>query len=223
MQTVAPAATTLLDEEVRARVPGLFVETATAEGLSVSKDAPHLDHVKSEILDRWSASTADDLARVPEILSYRELSRRFSDQFGAVVPAVENLVTRFVMKGRFPGINSLVDAANVASLRNMIPVGLFDLHAIVGDLTLAIASGEEEIVPLGKTKSEAVPAGFPILRDDEKVISIVGVRDSARTMIVPATTAVLAFSWGIESISRERVRATLAECIERCKAGDERA
>jgi DNA/RNA-binding domain of Phe-tRNA-synthetase-like protein len=121
------------------------------------------------------------------------------------------------MKCRFPRINSLVDAANVASLRNMIPVGLFDLHSIAGDVTLGMASGNEEIIPLGKTKSEAIPAGFPVLRDHEKVISIVGVRDSAQTKIVPTTTAVFAFSWGIEGISRERVRATLADSIELCR------
>ena len=161
-----------------------------------------------------------DLAQTPEILLYRELSRRFSEPFGLAVPAVENVVARYVMKGKFPRINSLVDAANVASLRNLIPVGLFDLHAIAGDLTLGIASGDEQIVPLGKNKSEAVPQGFPILRDQEKVISIVGVRDSAQTMIVPTTTAILAFSWGIDGIAPERVRATLAECIELCRTGD---
>lgn len=219
MHTIAPTPKILIAEEVRARVPELFVESATAEQVAVSKDSPWLDDAVGAILSRWSGGTADDVARVAEIPLYRELSRRFSEEFGAAVPAVENVVTRYVTKGKFPRINSLVDAANVASLRNMIPVGLFDLHAIEGDLTLGIARGDEQIVPLGKTKSEAVPEGFPVLRDREKVISIVGVRDSAHTMIVPATTAVLAFSWGIEGISRERVRATLTDCIELCRTG----
>ncbi len=206
-------------EEVRARVPDLFVESLTAEYLTASKDSPWLDDAVAAILARWNEGAVEELAAVPEIVSYRELSRRFSEQFGAAVPAVENVVSRYVMKGKFPRINSLVDAANVASLRNLIPVGLFDLHSIAGGLTLGIAGGDEQIVPLGKSKSEAVPSGFPVLRDEEKVISIVGVRDSAQTMIVPATTAVLAFSWGIETVPRERVRATLADCIELCRTG----
>jgi len=206
-------------EEVRARVPGLFVDSVTADGLAVSKDSPWLDDAVGDLLGRWKTATADDVASTLEIPLYRELSRRFSDQFGAAVPAVENVVTRYVMKGKFPRINSLVDAANVASLRNLIPVGLFDLNAIAGDLTLGIAAGDEQIVPLGKTKSEAVPRGFPVLRDQEKVISIVGVRDSAQTMIVPATTAVLAFSWGIEGVPRERVRATLTDFIDLSRTG----
>jgi len=216
MHTIAPSPTINIAKDVRARIPELFVESATAGRLSVSKDAPYLDDAIKEILSRWNAITAGELAQVPEILSYRELSRRISEAFGVVVPAVENVVTRYVMKGTFPRINSLVDAANVASLRNMIPIGLFDLHSITGELTLGIASGNEEIFPLGKTKSEAVPPGFPVLRDSQKVISIVGVRDSAQTRIVPTTTAVLAFSWGIEGIPRDRVRATLAHCIELC-------
>lgn len=219
MHSITPSPTIAVAEEVRARVPGLFVDSATAAPVAVTRDSPWLDEAVNEILRRWSDGSADDVARVPEIPLYRELSRRFSDEFGAAVPAVENVVTRYVMKGKFPRINSLVDAANVASLRNMIPVGLFDLGSIAGDLTLGIASGDEQIVPLGKTKSEAVPRGFPVLRDRDKVISIVGVRDSAQTMITPATTAVLAFSWGIESVPRERVRATLTECIELCRTG----
>ncbi|MEO8381239.1 MAG: phenylalanine--tRNA ligase beta subunit-related protein [Acidobacteriota bacterium] len=219
MHTIAPNYILGITEEVRTRVPGLFVESVTADGLSVSRDAPWLDEAVSAILTRWTEGRGGDLAGLAEIRLYRELSARFSDQFGAVTPAVENVVTRYLMKGKFPRINSLVDAANVASLGNMIPVGLFDLHSIEGDLTLAVAHGDEEIVPLGKTKSEAVPAGFPILRDREKVISIVGVRDSAQTMIVPTTVAVLAFSWGIEGISPERVRATLNECMELCRTG----
>ena len=219
METEPQTPAIVIAEDVRERVPGLFVDSATAEGLSVSKDAPWLDADVAGLLARWGAGTADDVARMPEIPLYRELSRRFSEQFGAAVPAVENVVTRYVMKGKFPRINSLVDAANVASLRNLIPVGLFDLHAIAGDLTLGIAGGDEQIVPLGKTKSEAVPPGFPILRDREKVISIVGVRDSAHTSIVPTTTAVLAFSWGIEGVPPERVRATLNECIRLCRTG----
>lgn len=218
-----PSPAIVIAEAVRDRVPDLFVEYATAEGLSVSKEAPQLDGAASEILSRWSGRTPVDLAGLPEILSYRELSRRFSDEFGAAVPAVENVVSRYLMKGRFPRINSLVDAANVASMRNLIPVGLFDLHSIAGDVTLDIATGAEQFVPLGKTKSEAVPAGFPILRDQDQVISIVGVRDSAQTMIVPSTTAVLAFSWGIDGIPREKVRATLQNCIDLCGAGGDHA
>ena len=219
MPTIATTPAIVIAEEVQARVPGLFVDRASADRLTVSRESPWLDDAVAAILARWSGGAADDLSSIPEIASYRELSRRFSDEFGAVVPAVENVITRYVAKGKFPRINSLVDAANVASLRNLIPVGLFDLGAIAGDLTLSIATGEEKIVPLGKTKSETVPRGFAVLRDAEKVISIVGVRDSAQTMIVPATTAVLAFSWGIESVPRERVRATLTDCIDLCRAG----
>lgn len=219
MQSSTRPTTILIADDVRQRVPDLFVEAVAAEGLTVWRDAPWLDGAVAGLLGRWSGATADDVARAPEFPIYRELSRRFSEEFGAATPAVENVVTRHVAKGRFPRINSLVDAANVASLRNLIPVGLFDLGAIDGEVTLAVATGSEEMVPLGRTKSEAVPAGFPVLRDHKGVFSMVGVRDSVRTMITPATTAVLAFSWGIDGIAPERVRATLTECVELCRAG----
>lgn len=66
-----PTPTIIIAEDARARVPGLFVESATADGLRVSKDAPYLDDAVGEILDRWNACTADDVAQVPGILLYR--------------------------------------------------------------------------------------------------------------------------------------------------------
>lgn len=209
----------VIAEEVRAGVRGLFVESVVADGLHVTKESPWLDGAVADLIARWNGREAE-LVQLPEILAYRELTRRFGVD---AIPAVENLATRLLTKGKFPRINSLVDAANVASLRNLIPVGLFDLARIAGAVTLDIARPGDAIVPLGKAKSEAVPVGFPVLRDQEKIISIVGVRDSAHTMIVPSTAAVLAFSWGIESVPRERVSATLSHCIELFSAGGVRA
>ena len=144
MDTIARNPSVVIAEEVRAHVQELFVESATADALSVSKDSPSLDDAVTAILKQWSTATGEDLAQMPEVLLYRELSLRFSEQFGAAVPAVENLVTRYLMKGKFPRVNSLVDAANVASL------------------------------------------------------------------------------WGMEGISRERVRATLTDSIDLCRAGGAR-
>jgi hypothetical protein len=68
MHKIDPTPTIIIAEDVPARVPGLFVESATADGLLVSTHAPYLDDAVGEILDRWNASTAGDVAQVPEIL-----------------------------------------------------------------------------------------------------------------------------------------------------------
>src|SRR5437879_4468977 len=83
----------IIAEEVLGLDPSLFVENVIADGLSGSRNSPWLDEAVAEILARWSTRTADEVAQVPEILSYRELSRRFTDHFRRVVPATENVMT----------------------------------------------------------------------------------------------------------------------------------
>ena len=52
----------------------------------------------------------------------------------------------------------------------------------------------------------------PILRDNEKIISEVGMRDSKATMITKSTHNILIFSWGAKGVSSEAVAAVVEEC-----------
>ncbi|MEZ4529653.1 MAG: phenylalanine--tRNA ligase beta subunit-related protein [Thermomicrobiales bacterium] len=56
---------------------------------------------------------------------------------------------RSAQSGRLRPINPLVDLYNAISLRHLLPVGGEDLAAIVGDVRLTRAQGDEEFTPLG--------------------------------------------------------------------------
>jgi DNA/RNA-binding domain of Phe-tRNA-synthetase-like protein len=53
-------------------------------------------------------------------------------------PASEALLRRILKGGTLPQINSAVDAANVVSLRLLLPVGLYDADKVSGDVLLRI-------------------------------------------------------------------------------------
>jgi DNA/RNA-binding domain of Phe-tRNA-synthetase-like protein len=58
-------------------------------------------------------------------------------------PASEALLRRILKGGELPRINSAVDAANVVSLRLLLPVGLYDAGKVDGDVLLRLGrSGE---------------------------------------------------------------------------------
>ena len=131
-----------------------------------------------------------------------------------MMPAVEGLLRHGLLRGRFPAINSVVDGANIVSLRNLVPIGVFDADRIDGDIELASAAAGDSFVPIGKDSPIQLNAGVPVLRDRQGIFSAVGSRDSRRTMILPETRNVLVFSWGAEGLREEEVAATLDQCEE---------
>jgi DNA/RNA-binding domain of Phe-tRNA-synthetase-like protein len=194
-------------------MPGLYVEAVVVCGARHAHAGGGLAGLEDGIqtlLSRWHRPAAlDDLAREPRIEAYARLHRGLANGDPKTVPSVENLVGRYLARGRFPRIDPLVDAANVVSAEELRPVGVFDADRVAGEVMLDRARPGDTFVPLGKTKPEKIPPGSAILRDREKIFSMIGVRDSAETMVRPETENLLALSWGFEAVPRAEVQATV--------------
>jgi len=114
----------------------------------------------------------------------RALYRRFDVDPTRHRPSSEALLRRVRRGGGLPRVNSLVDIANVVSLRLQVPVGLYDLDLVEGRLEVRLGLDGESYAGIGKDKvsvsgricvSDALgPCGNPS-------------GDSARTMITTAT------------------------------------
>jgi DNA/RNA-binding domain of Phe-tRNA-synthetase-like protein len=79
-------------------------------------------------------------------------------------------------------------------------MGLFDWRQITGPVRLTLSAGDERFLPIGAKKAVTIPKNTAVLADDEGVFSMVGHRDSQRTMIQQHTEQVLLFSWGIPPV-----------------------
>jgi DNA/RNA-binding domain of Phe-tRNA-synthetase-like protein len=58
--------------------------------------------------------------------------------------AAESLLRRFRIEGALPRLHPLVDVCNAVSLAFAIPVAVFDVSAITGDLQVRAAIGDED-------------------------------------------------------------------------------
>ena len=134
-----------------------------------------------------AAEAAARLGRVGSTGPGRLLYRRFGIDPTRYRPSSEALLRRVRRRGGLPRINSLVDVANVMSLRLQVPVGLYDLGKVAGgELVLRMGEQGEGYAGIGKDRVEvegricvadaASPCGNPS-------------SDSARTMIDLGTEA----------------------------------
>jgi DNA/RNA-binding domain of Phe-tRNA-synthetase-like protein len=114
----------------------------------------------------------------------RTLYRRFGVDPTRYRPSSEALLRRVRRGLGLPRVNSLVDIANVVSLRLQVPVGLSDLALVEGRLELRLGLEGESYAGIGK---EAVSVAGRICVADALGPCGNPSADSARTMITTAT------------------------------------
>lgn len=190
------------------------------EEITVKRTPEKILESKKQVLQSWKGKTFDDIKNLATFKAYRKIH----DQVGAYPennpPAVENLFVRGILQGKFPTINNVVDSCNLVSVVSQIPIGVFDADQIAGNVTLRLAEEGDEFTPIGKTKPTPIQTSIPILEDQEKIISIPGVRDSNLTKITKHTKNLLLFSWGNKAIPPDSLKTVLNEAkhlIKCCK------
>jgi DNA/RNA-binding domain of Phe-tRNA-synthetase-like protein len=114
----------------------------------------------------------------------RALYRRFGVDPTRYRPSSEALLRRVRRGGGLPRVNSLVDIANVVSLRLQVPVGLYDLALVEGRLELRLGLDGESYDGIGK---DSVSVAGRICVADALGPCGNPSADSARTMITTAT------------------------------------
>jgi DNA/RNA-binding domain of Phe-tRNA-synthetase-like protein len=201
----------IISDLIRSKTPTLFVKSRIVRDVHVSPPPPALEDRKQEIIARWAKDPEVRLEIYPLIMVYREMQKQLGGD-PQMLPAVESLLVRGILKHRFPTVNSAVDVVNLVSMKHLVPIGLFDLDKITGDLELTLAAPGDQFIPIGKDKPVKLVPGTPILKDADGIFSAVGSRDSKRTMITDATRNVLVFSWGIEGVEPTLVSQVLDEC-----------
>lgn len=144
-----------------------------------------LEHASSNAKQFLSQEAFSDNLIVKQ---WREDYTKFKKKKGAR-SSIESLLKR-VSQGKSVGtINPLVDIYNSISMSYGVPVGGEDLDAIVGDLTLGVASGGEPFSPLGDDENDPALSGEIIYSDDKgAVCRCLNWRDGKRTMLTEETT-----------------------------------
>ncbi len=191
---------------------GVLMAYMVAWGPSVSSlDSKVLNSEIERLLDELRGGfTLEGLKRDPRVRAYRDFYWRIGVDPTKTRPSSEALVRR-ALRGRFPRINPVVDAGNVASARGMVPIGLYDLDSLVLPARLTLSRGGEEFKPIGGGPEE-LPPGIPVLVDAQgKIVHVYPHRDSIDTAVKPSTTKILAIAAGVPGIPGEALIETLRD------------
>jgi DNA/RNA-binding domain of Phe-tRNA-synthetase-like protein len=167
---------------------------------------------RSEALKKALAEAETEMSRlyagvqpseIPGLRPARLLFRSIGVDPTRMRPASEALLRRTLNRRGIPRINSAVDAANLISLRYLIPVGLYDRDKIEGDVLLRLGRDGENFQRIG---SGSLNLEGRIGLFDRKGGFGNPTGDSRRTSVTEETTSLLFVGFFPVGVDSEDIR-----------------
>lgn len=149
--------------------PGFIRFVLDAPSIDNSGRSPELETLlrQEEAAIRHDDSL-QDIKVHPKLAAWRDAFSMFGVNPNRCPPSVFNLIKRVRAGTELPFINTMVCVFNICSMRWRIPAGGDDVAAIVGDLELRPADGDERYLPLGGGPAESPQPGEIVLADSAK-------------------------------------------------------
>ncbi len=121
-------------------------------------------------------------------------------------PAQEALLRRVLRGEDLPRINPMVDIGNVASIKYLVPIGLYDIDSFNGkDLVIRYARNGEVFNPIGSPKKTLTDNQIILSTIDGLILHVYPYRDSEITKVRSETKNVLIVTAGVPGIEDERL------------------
>ncbi|ENQ3104955.1 hypothetical protein ACEOWJ_000887 [Bacillus cereus] len=168
--------------------------------------------------DKWRGKSKKDLLEFKNIYLYKEFFEYLGIDTKKYPPSVQNIIQRFLIKteiNKYPKINQIVDLVNLAAVSSLIPLGVFDLQKVKGEIILDVSKCNDKFLPLGAEEIINLDPGTLILRDEEKVLSQFCYRDSEFQKITAHTAEIRVMGCQINGIKKEDVENAVEQALDR--------
>jgi DNA/RNA-binding domain of Phe-tRNA-synthetase-like protein len=178
-----------IDQKLRAKCPRTALGCLTARVQPGSSPVTLLGEMNQRELEIQELPFPRGVLESPQVETVRKAYKSVGKDPARYRGSAEALLRRIVAGKGFPQINVVVDVINLVSVEGRLPVGLYDLAHVVGDIVFRAGRAGETYKGIGKFDLNL--EGLPVFSDE------VGphgspTSDSERTMVTGETKEVLA-------------------------------
>jgi DNA/RNA-binding domain of Phe-tRNA-synthetase-like protein len=202
-----------IEAALKAKCPRAALGCVTANVRTGETPAALVEAMKASEAEILKLPDPRAVLESPQVLATRAGYKTLGKDPARYRGSAEALLRRVISGKGLPQINSVVDAINLASVESRLPIGLYDLSHVSGDIVFRAGLQGETYKGIGKydLNLEDLP-----LFADEKGPHGSATSDSERTMVTAATTRVLGILvsfGGAEGLERraQRLAALLVE------------
>ena len=208
-----------IDAGLKKKCPRTALGCVTANVTAAPSPSALLEEMKGREKGIWALPVPRTVLESPPIVATRTAYKALGKDPARYRGSAEALLRRIVAGKGMPEINSVVDAINLVSVESRLPVGLYDLGHIVGDIVFRSGLAGETYKGIGKFDLNL--EGLPVFSDTAGPHGS-PTSDSERTMVTAETKQVLAIIisfGGPENLDRWTQR--LAALLQQYAAGNE--
>jgi DNA/RNA-binding domain of Phe-tRNA-synthetase-like protein len=160
------------DPAIIERFPTIVGGVIHATGVQNGPTPPRLAAAfRDETLATRTRIGETPLSELPTLAAWRKVFRGFGVDPTQYRSAAEALLRRLTKHGELPSIWTLVDLANLVSIRYALPVAVFDQRGVSGGTIVRFARGDERWADLGSSATEHPEPGEVIFVDEAAVVS----------------------------------------------------
>ncbi len=159
------------DPAILARYPTIVAGVILARGMSNGPTSESLraafEAEQQQMIQRIGDTP---LSQLPSLAAWRSVIRSFGVEPTQYRSAAEALLRRLTKKGDIPSINTLVDIANMVSIRYALPAAVFDTWALQGIVTVHFANGTERYTTLKENEVDHPEPGEVVFSDETGLV-----------------------------------------------------
>jgi DNA/RNA-binding domain of Phe-tRNA-synthetase-like protein len=202
-----------IDAKLKAKCPRTALACLTARVEMGPSPVALLGEMNQRELDIQELPFPRGVLESPQVETVRKAYKSLGKDPARYRGSAEALLRRIVAGKGFPQINAVVDVINLVSVESRLPIGLYDLAHVTGEIIFRAGRAGETYKGIGKYDLNL--EGLPIFCDAAGPHGS-PTSDSERTMVTAATKQVLGIIisfGGVEGLKRwaQRMSELLAE------------
>src|SRR6266705_139917 len=178
-----------MDPKLKAKCPRTALACMTARVEAAASPAALLQEMKTRENEIQKLPFPRGLLESPQVEAARKAYKALGKDPARYRGSAEALLRRVVAGKGLPQINAVVDVINLVSVESRLPIGLYDLGHIVGEIVFRAGRKGETYKGIGKYDLNL--EGLPLFADTVGPHGS-ATSDSERTMVTEATKQVLA-------------------------------
>jgi DNA/RNA-binding domain of Phe-tRNA-synthetase-like protein len=178
-----------IDEALKKKCPRTALGCVTARVEAGASPAALVEEMKTRDAEIQKLPFPRGVLASPQVETTRTAYKALGKDPARYRGSAEALLRRVVAGKGLPQINAVVDAINLVSVESRLPVGLYDLGHVVGDIVFRAGRAGETYKGIGKYDLNL--EGLPLFADTVGPHGS-ATSDSERTMVTAETKQVLA-------------------------------
>ncbi|MGV3487201.1 MAG: B3/4 domain-containing protein [Tuberibacillus sp.] len=198
-----------ISNDIKDAIPSFKLGLITYNDITVTDTPQWLQGRFQLLIEEWLLEKESfEIGSIPGVKEWRALFKTFGTDPSRYRPSQEALIRRLRKDRAFPSVHTAADVNNYFSVVHEVPMGIYDLDQLQGDLQLRIGTPDDTYIGIN---GRDMSMSNKFLTADESGAFGSPIVDSRRSMVTAETKSALQIIYLRPSVPLERCQEILEQ------------